>query len=196
MAGARIEFEVDTTLASTALQRALGVLGGDGLTLLLSDIGEYLLRSTRDRAALEQAPDGSHWRALEPSYARWKGRKRPGVPILKFDNHMLGDRLAHQVDGSTLYVGTNAPYGAIHQFGGTIHIAARSQQAYFHHSKGEVSPQFVDKRKANFAQWVTLPAYDIDMPARPFLGISDQDASEIVQITQDHLQTALSGSAA
>lgn len=193
MAGARIEFEVDTKLASTALQKALGVLGGDGLTLLLSDIGEYLLGATRDRAAKEVSPTGERWRALEPSYARWKAKKRPGAPILKFDNHMIGDQLSHQVDGTTLLVGTNAPYGAIHQFGGAIQIAARSQQAYFHHANGEVSPQFVNKRKSNFAQWVTLPAYTINMPARPWLGISDADAKEIVALTQDHLTAALTG---
>lgn len=192
MAGARIEFDIDAGPAHAALQRAAASLDQDSTRLLLSDIGEYLLRSTRDRAAQQLSPSGQRWRALEPSYARWKGKRRPGVPILKFDNHMLGDQLSHQVEGTTLLVGTNAPYGAIHQFGGAIHIAARSQRAYFHHSKGEVSPQFVNQRKANFVQWVTLPAYTINMPARPWLGISDADADEIVLLTGDHLKAALS----
>lgn len=192
MAGARIEFEVDLKLASRALQKAVDALGGDGVTLLLSDIGEYLLRSTRDRAAAQISPDGTPWAALSPRYAKRKERERPGLPKLKFDNHMLGDRLAHQVEGTMLLVGTSAPYGAIQQFGGTINIAARSQQAYFHATKDEVLPQFVNKRKANFAQWVTLPAYKINIPARPWLGISDADVKEIVQLTQDHLNAALS----
>jgi phage gpG-like protein len=48
------------------------------------------------------------------------------VPILKFDFHMLGDMASWQTDGNdAVLVGTNAPYGAIHQFGGTIQRAAR-----------------------------------------------------------------------
>lgn len=193
MAGTRIELDLAHDQASTTLRRAAEALDTQGRALLLSDIGEYLLRSTRDRAAAQVSPEGTRWAALSPRYARRKERKRPGTPILKFDNHMLGDQLSKQIESDTLYVGTNAPYGAIMHFGGKIHIAARSQQAYFHHSMGEVSPQFVEKRKANFAQWVTLPAYDIRVPARPWLGISDQDANEIAQITQDHLQAVLSG---
>lgn len=191
MAGARIEFEVDTKIASTALAKAVDALGGDGLTLLLSDIGEYLLRATRDRAAQELSPDGQRWRALEPNYAKWKSGKRPGVPILKFDNHMIGDQLSHQVEGTTLLVGTNAPYGAAHQFGANIKMPARQSEVFFHHAHGEVGPHFVNKAKSNFAQAVTIPAHVVHMPARPWLGLSDPDVKEIVQLTQDHLTAAL-----
>ncbi|MFV9492168.1 phage virion morphogenesis protein [Pseudomonas aeruginosa] len=54
--------------------------------------------------------------------------------------------------------GRNRAYAAIHQFGGEIQIAARSQQAYFRHDAktNEVSPQFVNRRRANFSQWVSL----------------------------------------
>lgn len=192
MAGARIEFDWNASKASEALQRAAIALDASGRALLLSDIGEYLLGSTRDRAAAQVSPDGTPWAALSPRYAKRKERERPGVPKLKFDNHMLGDRLAHQVDDDTLLLGTSAPYGAIQQFGGSIDMPARSQQAYFHATKDEVLPQFVNKRKSNFAQWVTLPAYKINIPARPWLGISTQDQEEIVRITLDHLQAALS----
>lgn len=155
MAGARVEVIAETRHASQALQRASDSLTGDGRKLLLSDIGEYVLRSTRDRGAQEIDPDGRRWRALEPSYARWKAKKRPGVPILKFDNHMLGDQLAWQLDGETaVLVGTNAVYGAIHQFGGKTPMGG--------------------------------------IPPRPWLGISDQDADEITQITLDHLAAAVS----
>jgi phage virion morphogenesis protein len=194
MAGARIEFTADNKRTSEALAKAVDVLGGDGLALLLEDIGEYLLRSTRDRADAQVSPDGTPWAALSPPYARRKQRKRPGVPLLKFDNHMLGDQLAHQVDGTTLLVGTNAPYGAIHQFGGDVHIPARTQEVYFrtHRDQTEVEPLFVEKKKSNFAQTVTVPEHDVHIPTRPWLGLSDADVDEIVQLTQDHIAAALS----
>lgn len=156
MAGARIELTADVKQAGAALQRAGEALDTSGQTLLLQDIGEYLLRSTRDRAATEQGPDGEPWPALSPRYAARKARKRPGLPMLTFDGHLLGDRLAWQVAAPELLVGTSAPQGAALHFGRP----------------------------------------EINLPARPWLGISDQDAEEIVQLTQDHLVAALSGSRA
>lgn len=154
MAGARIELEIDSKAAQTALGQAVQAMGAEGMAPLLSKIGEYLLRSTRDRGDDEVDPDGRRWRALEPSYARWKAKKRPGVPILKFDHHMLGDQLSWQLEGDTaVLVGTSAIYGAIHQFG----------------SRDPKRP----------------------MPARPWLGVSDQDEVDIVELTLEHLRTAL-----
>ena len=70
-------------------------------------------------------------------------------------------------------LGTNHPLAPIHFFGGKINIPARSQQAYFNQDKktGEVGKLFVKKKKSNFAQWVTIPAYTINMPARPMLPV-------------------------
>jgi phage virion morphogenesis protein len=183
---ARVEITKDT--ASPALRNAAKGLHNEALQPLLEDIGEYLLRSTRDRAARQVSPDGAPWAPLSPGYRRQKERKRPGVPMLRFDFHMLGDQLAHQVVGDTLLVGTNAPYGAVHQFGGTINRPARSTQVYFRQGgDGEVGTRFVKRRQSNFAQWVTLPAYTIGIPARPWLGLSSEDEQEIVLIATDHL---------
>jgi phage virion morphogenesis protein len=193
MAGARIELDVNTATAAAALDYVSAKLSPEGQKLLLSDIGEYLLRSTRDRAAQELSPDGQRWRALEPNYAKWKSGKRPGVPILKFDNHMIGDQLSHQVEGDTLLVGTNAPYGAAHQLGADIKIPARQAEVFFHHAQGEVSPHFVNKAKSNFAQAVTIPAHIVTLPARPWLGISSDDADEIVALSRDHLLANMPG---
>lgn len=193
MAGARIKIEVDDAALTGALANVQAELGAAGLRATLADIGEYLLRATRELAAEEVSPSGYAWPALSPRYAKNKAKLRPGLPMLKFDNHMLGDRLSYQVMDDVLSVGTSAPYGAIHQFGGTIHIPARSQQAYFKMRKGEVDPKFVNKKKANFAQWVTLPAYDIEIPARPWLGVNDGDVEEILRIVGDHLQAAVEG---
>lgn len=183
---ANIEITKDT--AGPGIAKAVRTMRADGLRLMLSDIGEYLLRATRDRAARQVAPDGSPWAPLSPSYKKYKDRKRPGVPMLKFDFHMLGDQLAHQVVGDTLFVGTNAPYGAIHQFGGQINRPARSTQAYFRQDRsGEVGNRFVPRKQSNFAQWVTVPAYQYNMTARPWLGLSLDDEREIVAIASDHL---------
>lgn len=149
MSGARIKITVNTI--SPALKRLIQALSPDGTKLMLDDIGQYLINSTKARGLREVSPDGIRWVPLSPRYKRWKEKKRPGVPKLHFDFHMLDDQLAMQILGGTLYVGTNAKYGATHQFG-----------------RGRI-------------------------PARPWLGISDDDANEIVQTVQDHIDGAISG---
>lgn len=115
MSGARIEFTIDTV--TPTLQHAMRSLRGESRDLLLNDIGEYLLRSTRDRNKTQRSPTGQPWKPLSPAYKKYKDRKRPGVRMLVFDFHMQGDQLSYQVAGDNLFVGTNAVYGARHQFG-------------------------------------------------------------------------------
>ena len=184
MAGARIEVDVKVP----SLEQAARELDGPGLRLLLTDIGEYVLRSTRDRAQREISPDGTPWVALSPRYQRWKDRKRPGVPKLKFDFHMLGDQLSSKVAGDSVLVGTNAKYGAIHQFGGTVDHPARQSAVFFKRDRGgQVGNRFVKKGRSNFAQRAMIPAYKVRIPARPWLGLSIEDEDEVAAIVQQHL---------
>lgn len=115
MAGARIEITEDT--AGPALKRAIAAMQGNGRDLMLRDFGEYLIDSTRERAARSMAPDGDRWPALSPAYARRKAKKRPGAHMLRFDFDMLGNKLSYHVDSRGLLLGTNAPYGAAQHFG-------------------------------------------------------------------------------
>lgn len=191
MTGARVEITKDT--ASPALRRVLARLQGDGREQLLGHMGEYVMRSTRERAEREVDPDGKKWRALSPGYARWKAKKRPGVPILKFDFHMLGDRFSYQVDADGLLVGTSAPYGAIHQFGGTIKHAAHSRKLAFGKDRPSGMKTFAKaySRDVDHEQWASVDAYETNIAARPWLGISAEDAQELLDIAVDHLGEAL-----
>lgn len=193
MAGARVEIIKDT--ARPALRRMLGRLQGDDRDLLYGHMGEYLVRSTRERAAKEVDPQGRPWRALSPRYKRYKDKKRPGVPKLKFDFHMLGDRFSWQIDGDSLLVGTSAPYGAIHQFGGAVHRAARSRLLSFGKDRENGMKRFAKtgSRDVDHQKWATVEAYDIKIPARPWLGVSADDDKELLDIAEDHLQGGSGG---
>jgi phage virion morphogenesis protein len=191
---ARITLDLKTAGVGAKLKRLRKVTEDDGRLALL-DIGEYLMGSTRDRAARQVGPDGTPWTPLSPAYKKYKAKVRPGVKMLKFDNHMLGDMLSYQVDQAVLLLGTNAPYGAIHQFGGKTHRAAHSRLLSFNRDArtGEVGNRFVKRSKSNFEQWATVPAYDVPMPARPWLGLSREDETEVVAILTGHLERALGG---
>lgn len=194
MATQPITLDVETGPLRDVLARLLQY-DRAGLNETLARIGRRLVETTRERAGRQVDPDGHPWAPLTPRYLARKKRKRPNAPILRLDNHLLGDQLSSQVLGDEVFVGTNAVYGAIHQFGGDINFPARSQTAYFKRDgrTGKVGNRFVNKAKSNFAQGVTLPAYRVKIPKRPFLGLSAQDEQDVLAIAIDGLLDTIDG---
>ena len=158
MAGAHLTLIVDDADAQVLFGR-LAEFSGAPMQLALADIGEHLLNSTRDRAAAQVDPSGVPWVPLSPRYERFKEKKRPNVPKLKFDAHMLGDQLSYQARPGSLDLGTSAVYGAIQQFGGKPGMRPGTR----------------------------------NIPARIWLGLSEQDRTDIVEILGEHLQRAIGG---
>ncbi|HGY9637896.1 TPA: phage virion morphogenesis protein [Pseudomonas putida] len=180
MAGAILDVTMDASAVGRELEQLIERLGS--LRTPLNDIAEYLHISTDNRARRQIAPDGSPWAPLSArTLAKKKGKK-----ILRESGALL-DTLRHQVTDDSLDFGTDKPYGAIHQDGGKIEHAARSQQVYFKEKGGVVGNRFVKKSKSNFAQWVTHGARTVEMPARPYLGLSTEDETRILEIVSDYL---------
>lgn len=148
MAGVKIKIDFDRTLVSSALDRAMQLLGD--VRPIMADIGEALDISHRQRFRDQVSPAGVPWAPLSPAYAKRKTNQKAGVLTLSGD---LGNKLIPQPSSTGLLFGTDRKYGAPHQFGYPVR----------------------------------------NIPARPWLGVSDADAKEIVAITQDHLNDALGG---
>lgn len=148
MAGVRLKIEFNRTIVSSALQKAIEVLGD--VRPLMADIGEHLLISHRERFRDQVSPAGEKLEKLSPAYRAQKKKNQNRVLTLE---GLLGGTLRYSPSGDGLLFGTDRKYGAVHQFG------------------------FPDR----------------GIPARPWLGVSDSDAEEIVAITQDHLNAALKG---
>lgn len=112
------------------------------------------------------------WPQLAPSTVKKRGSAHP---ILQISGNLARSFLPFSGDDHA-GIGSNSPYAPIHFLGGEIKMPARSQKAYFHQDKktGAVGNKFVKKKKSNFAQWVTLPAYVINIPARPMLPVDAQ----------------------
>lgn len=184
MAGLTLDYRDDAVLA--ALQAIVDALGDPAP--MLRDMGEYLLIAQGKRFASQTAPDGTPWQPLSPSYQRRKKKNKD--KILQLDGY-LKNLMRYQVKGSELQFGSDRLYAAILHFGGDINIAARSQHAYFRQDKsGEVGNRFVGKRKSNFAQRVTIGAYTIHIPARPIVGTSTEDDTELGNIALRYLEKA------
>ena len=156
---------------------------------MLNDIGHALTKSVQDRFVAMQSPDGAPWKPLHPRTIRQKRNKNK----ILTERGLLRGSIHYELNGDTLEVGTDRKYGAIHQFGGVVKIPARTQTVKIG-TKGKNKGRFMKaKSKAAHAieRTFTIPAHDVTIPARPFLGLSSDDKEEIVEIVHKHLWAAL-----
>ena len=158
MAGTHITI----TLDDENLRRQLGDLIG-ALTHpepALRSIGEELQRTTQDRfdPGQKKSPDGTPWARNSPVTIARKGRDNP-----LYQRGNLQNTIRYQLRGATgVEVGTNLVYGAAHQFGMVKGYAGRTR-------RGAPIP------------WGNIPA-------RPYLGLSADDETEVVRILRDYLE--------
>ena len=165
MAGATFELEYEGA-AQDALNQLASTL--DDLTPALRDIGEYLMIAHDERFAQQVAPDGTPWKALSPSYQRTKTKNANRLLVL---NGYLSKSFRYQVGNQELTFGTDVPYAAHHQFGTRPYT---------------ITPK--SKKALAFGGAVVKKVNHPGLPARPFLGISDADSREILDILDSHLQ--------
>ena len=161
MAGARIEVTVDDARARAALNRLLAT-GGD-MTPLMRDIGEHLLNSTRERFVSQQAPDGTPWAPLSETTKR---RKRRNIgKILTESGVLRGQGLAYRAGRLAVVIGSPLVYAGTHQSG--------AAQGAFGSTSGGTPIPFGD------------------IPARPFLGLSDADEGDVLRLVNRFLSEQL-----
>jgi len=153
---------ISITLDDAALVRQLGDLIG-ALTNpepALRSIGEKLQRTTQERfdPGQKRAPDGTPWAGNSPVTIARKGRDNP-----LYERGNLQNTVDYQVLGTRgVEVGTNLVYGAAQQFGMVKGYAGRTR-------RGAPIP------------WGNIPA-------RPYLGLSADDETEVVRILRDYLE--------
>ena len=172
MAGANLT--IDTVITGPDVLARIDEAMGNTAPLL-ARIGEYLQDATRDRFKTQSGPDGSAWQALQPRYQRRKKQNKDKILTLR--GHLRG-QIHWQPDGDdAVLVGTNSKYGGIHQKGGTIQKPAR--QSTVHFGAGKAKHLFVKKKKAKRSLQVSIGAHQVNMPARPYLGVNAGDQEQI-----------------
>ena len=122
------------------------------------------------------------WMGWSPKYAKRRG---PGQ-ILQRSGRLAASIMPYS-DNDSAVVGTNVVYAAIHNSGGVIDIPARSQQAYYRMDKsGTLDNRFSKKSKANYSEWHTIPAYQIKMPRREFLRLTETDVESMEKQAENY----------
>lgn len=131
------------------------------LSPLMANIGMLLEGSARDRIeSTNVAPDGVAW--PKSMRAEEKGGKT------LFDSGLLAASLTNQPSANQVEIGSNRIYAGVHQLGMTILPKAGSVLTF------------------TLANGTTVSVASVTIPARPYLGISDDDEVEINALVADH----------
>lgn len=162
-------------------------------TTALNQIG-FLMVAESQQAFVDQGFGKTKWRprgevnvpGIIADFAG--GRKNP--PQRRFETRpALIDRgetglkgsIAHKVENDTVIVGSNLPYAAIHQTGGeseteTITTKVQEMLATFLNGRGA---QYSEQLGFLLSEKLTGKRLKTSVPARPFLGITEQTIADI-----------------
>ncbi|MFH1984124.1 MAG: phage virion morphogenesis protein [Pseudomonadota bacterium] len=176
MPGASISITVDDK-AVEALFARLRSKTGD-MTPVMADIGEYLVRATDDRFRAQRDPDGRAWAPLSPR--TWATKKNTRILT---ERARLRGSIAYRAAADSVRVGTNVVYGAVHQLGADETVTVRA------HRRRVASRNMTagKKKTASGVGFVMSHLRKMHIPARPYLGVSSGDWTEIAGIVNDYL---------
>lgn len=173
-----IKVEIDDKQVLAALNRLLET--GADMTPAMQDIGEYLVTSTRQRFQDGVAPDGTPWAPnsqttyllyldkFGSSFGKKTGRlTKTGANRAAGKKPGLGETKQLSTKIHARATAHSVEVGSALEYAGTFHFGAKK-----HSFTGGKTP------------WG-------DIPARPFLGLSEDDKAMVLDILQEHLEGAL-----
>lgn len=131
-------------------------------TGVMNAIAEGLRTSTEERFQAQETPEGTKW---EESL---RASENGGKTLIR--TSALRTSIKTEVNSTGLAVGTNLIYAATHQFGDERTIRAKNGK----YLKFKIGDRFVSKQSVR-----------VNIPARPFLGISEKDNEEIREILEN-----------
>lgn len=145
------------------LQKLQGIANLDKAGLNAT-LGQVVRESTLERFKQSRAPDGRRWRMSI------RAAVEGGKTLVK--SGQLRNSIRVKSDSSGFAVGTNAVHAATHQLGANRTIRAKRAKAL----RFKVGGRWVSKQKVT-----------VNIPARPFLGLSDEDMHEIKGTVDDYM---------
>lgn len=146
MAGSRVEVDIQDEAVRALLARLTEA--AEDQTRGWDMVGAALVSDVQSRFEEGRGPGRSPW--PESLRAKLQGGKT------LIDSNRLASSVTHQASARGVLHGTNLIYAAIHQFGGTIEAKSAERLAFRLADGGFARPRAVT------------------IPARPFLGIDDE----------------------
>lgn len=137
----------------------------EDLSPLMATIGAYGEETTRERFDTNIGPDGQAWK--QGHRARLEG----GPTLVK--SRVAQDATTNNPGRDHVEWGTSWQWANVHQFGATIRAKGGGRLGFFIPGIGFRSP------------------HEVVIPARPFVGISDENKTEIDAIIRDYIAEAI-----
>lgn len=174
MSGITVTVRLDDIAAQAAVDRLAH--GAGDLTDLMDQIGAVLVAGAVERiSSTNVAPDGAAWpKSLRAQLSKGKTLHDTGALMRSITEEPGSDHVR---------VGSNMIYAAVHQEG--------AAQGQFGARMGMTKPS--EKRPKSQRYFFHLPWGDI--PARPYLGISEGEAADIEDLSAAWFNALLSGGA-
>ena len=141
------------------LMKRLGRIASVDKAGINNAIAEGLRTSTIERFQAEKSPEGKKWKQSI------RAREEGGKTLIK--SAALRSSIRSEASAEGLAVGTNDIRAATHQFGDTRIIKAKRKKALRFRING---------------RWVSKKEVKVTIPARPFLGVSEEDEEEIKKL--------------
>ncbi|MBT9293335.1 phage virion morphogenesis protein [Prosthecodimorpha staleyi] len=158
-----VSITIDLTGIDQALAALSRLVSGVGDEDMMSAIGAIGESQTRRRITDEKTgPDGQ----------AWPPNREGGSILHKSGQHLLGS-IAWTASPTEAKWGASWEYAHVHQFG--AEIVPKNKKALY----------FMVGGQAYFAKKVTIPP-------RPFIGLSEDNARQLLQIVTDHFGKLLS----
>jgi phage virion morphogenesis protein len=156
--GAQVSFDLKEVDAVKKLLAGASLNSADRARLLGS-IGVEMEARTRERFDTKKSPDGDSWKALAQKTAAYYAGKGWSARSILTGEGTLRDSVTSEVKGGawSVLAGATMEYAAVHQFG--AEIKPKSAKALF-------VPGYGMLRK-------------VTIPARPYIGVSAEDAKAI-----------------
>ena len=155
-----IRTEINLTFAEAALSALERALGD--MTPVMDDIGDSLVGRTRDRFKTSTGVDGIPWAPKSPITIATQIASKSTRPLIR--DGTLAEQIFHQAGPDSVEWGSNLIQAAVMQFGA-------AQGAFGKTSRGGPIP------------WGNIPA-------RPYIGVSDEDETMIAETLTDWLARA------
>lgn len=152
------------------LSKTLKKLEDTNFKAINKNIAQQLRSSTLDRFKKEESPENKKWEKRKYGNRRKKLLKNTGI---------LRNSLKSKADNKIATLGTNLEYASTHQFGAkNRRIKAKNCKAL----KFKIGNR-----------WVSAKEVTVNIPARPFLGISEEDKEEIKDILEYYVEKSIKG---
>ena len=191
MAGALLTVDIDdaATKALAEIAQRLGKSRG-----LMDAIGQQLVSSTLRRFQTQTGPDGKKWLPLAKATLKKRGANAKALQA----SGRLRQSITFRSTSGAVEIGSNLIYAALMHNGGTVdHYplgrTLRLRQVTIERKDGTTAKvnRFAKAKHKNAEERrVEVGAYQITVPGRPYLGLSDSDRRSIARLAHDYVMGA------